>query len=95
MVTWQHKVGNTKQLIRKTKNGAKYILLHYNLVDNQPYQSSDVLYIFTPNKFYSYLLNVEPSNLLFLKTYRTRFDDIIIFFTDQNCRPLEIEEKVI
>ena len=64
-------------------------------MDNQPYQSSEVLYIFTPNKSYSYLLNVEPSNLLFLKTYRTGFDDIIIFFTDQNGRPLEIEDKVI
>ena len=47
----------------------------------------------TPNKCYVYLLNVESSNLMFLKTYNTNFDAIIITFTDQNCRPLEIEDK--
>ena len=47
----------------------------------------------TPNKSYVYLLNVESSNLMFLKTYNTNFDAIIITFTDQNCRPLEIEDK--
>ena len=47
-----------------------------------------------PNKSYAYLLNVEPSNLVFLKTYNTEFDEIIITFTDQNGRPLEIEDKV-
>ena len=40
------------------------------------------------------MLNVEPSNLMFLKTYNTEFDEIIITFTDQNGRPLEIEDKV-
>ena len=40
------------------------------------------------------MLNVEPSNLVFLKTYNTEFDEIIITFTDQNDRPLEIEDKV-
>ena len=47
-----------------------------------------------PNKSYAYLLNVEPSNLVFLKTYNTKFDEIIITFTDQNSRLLEIEDKV-
>ena len=55
---------------------------------------SEVLYTFTPNKSYTYLLNIEPNNLLFLKTYNTDFDKIIIKFTDQNCRSLEIEDKV-
>ena len=45
------------------------------------------------SKSYAYLLNVEPSNAVFLKTYITRFGDIIITFTDQNGRPLEIENK--
>ena len=46
-----------------------------------------------PNKSYGYLLNVEPHNLMFLKTYNTEFDKIISF-TDQNGRSLEIEDKV-
>ena len=45
-----------------------------------------------PNKSYAYFLNVEPSNLVFLKTYNTEFDEIILTFTVQNGRPLEIED---
>ena len=37
---------------------------------------------------------MEPSNLVFLKTYNTEFDEIIITFTDQNDRPLEMKDKV-
>ena len=40
------------------------------------------------------MLNVDPSNLVFLKIYYTGFDEIIITFTDQNNRLLEIEDKV-
>ena len=64
-----------------------------NLVDNKYQQKFEDLYTFTRNKSYAYLLNVKPSNLVFLKTYNTDFD-IIITFTDQNGRPLEIEDKV-
>ena len=51
-------------------------------VDNQYQQESEVSYTFTRNKSHDYLLNVEPSNLVFLKTYNTRFDDIVITFID-------------
>ena len=40
------------------------------------------------------MLNVEPSNLPFLKTYNTECDEIMITFTDQNGRLLEIKDKV-
>ena len=72
----------------------KVALVQCNLVDNQYQQKSEVLYIFTPNKFYVYLLNVEPSNLVFLKTYNREFDEIIITFMDQNGGPLELEDKI-
>ena len=91
-----------KKLTEKTKNRekvsslevVKVVLVHCNLVDNQYQQKSEVLHIFTPNKSYAYLLNSEPSNLVFLKTYNTQFDEIIITFTVQNGSPLEIEDKV-
>ena len=94
--------GSTKKVTDKTKNGEKVtslevvevVLVQCNLVDNQYQQKSEVLYTFTPNKSYADLLNVEPSNLVFLKTYNTEFDEIIITFTDQNGRPLETEYKV-
>ena len=45
-------------------------------------------------KSYPYLLNVEPSNLVFLKAFNTEFDHIIIKFMDQNGIQLEVEEKI-
>ena len=40
------------------------------------------------------MLNFEASNLDFLKTCNTEFDEIIIIFTDQNSWELKIEDKV-
>ena len=94
--------GSTEKIIYKTKNGEKVpsfevvqvVLVRCNLVDNQYQQKSEVLYTFTANKSYAYLLNAEPSNFVFLKTYNTEFDEIIIKFMDQIGRPLEKEDKV-
>ena len=66
--------GNTKKLIGKTKSGENFpslevvevVLVQRNLVDNQ-YQQKFEVYTFMPNKSYAYLLNVESSNLVFLK----------------------------
>ena len=70
------------------------ILVQCNLAENQYQQKSDVLYTFTPSRSYTYLLNVEPCNLMFLKTHNTEFDEIIVTCTDQNDRQLEVEDKV-
>ena len=72
----------------------KVVLVQCNLVDNQYQQKSEVLYSFTPNKSYAYLVNAEPSNLVFLKPYNTDFVDNIVTFVDQNGGLFEIEEKV-
>ena len=50
------------------------VLVQCTLVDNQYEQKSEVLYTFTPNNSYAYLLYVELNNLVFLKTYNTEFD---------------------
>ena len=92
-IIWQH-----KKIVDKTKNGEKVpslvvvevVLVQCKLIDNQYKQKSEVLYTFMPNKSHAYLLNVEPSNLVFLKTYNIEFDEIIITFTDENVRPSEI-----
>ena len=93
---------STKKVIEKKKMGKmcrvlkqfKQFQSNVISVDNQYQQKSEVLYTFTPNKFHAYLLNVEPGNLVFLKTYKTAFDEIIKTFTDQNGRPLERQDKV-
>ena len=95
--------GSTKKVIGKTKKGEKVptlevfevLLVPCNQYQcNQYQQKSKVLYTFTSNKSYAYLLNVEPSNLVFLKTYNTEFNKIIITFTDQNGRPLIKNKKI-
>ena len=72
--------GSTKKLIDITKNGEKepsLEVVEVILVQcNQ--QKSKVLYIFMPNRSYAYFVNVESSNIVFLKTYNTGFDEIII-----------------
>ena len=78
--------GSTKKLKDKTKNGehvpileaVEVVIVQCNLVEDQYQQKSEILYISTPNKSDAYLLNVEPSNLVFLKTHNTEFDEIII-----------------
>ena len=69
-------------------------LVQCSLVGNKYQQKSEVLFNSTPNKSHGYLLNAEPSNLVFLKSCNTEFDEIIITFTDKNGRPLEIKHKV-
>ena len=70
------------------------VLVKCNLIDNQYQQSPEILHNFWPNKSHAYLLNVEPNNLVFLKTYNTTFDEIIITCTGWNGAALEIEDKI-
>ena len=51
------------------------VLVQCNFADKQYQQKSEELHTFMPNRCYAYLLNVEPSNVVFLKTYNTEFDD--------------------
>ena len=82
--------GSTKTLIGKTKKrenvrgleAVELVLVQCNSVDNQYQQKYEESYISTPNKSYTYLLNIEPSNLAVLKTYNTQFDDIFVKFTN-------------
>ena len=88
--------GTIKKLIGKIKirkNVASLTVVEVVLFEYQ--QTSEFLYTFMPNKYYVCLLNVEPRNLVFLKTYNKDFDEIIITFKDKNGRPLEIGSKVI
>ena len=45
----------------------KGYLVQCNLVNNQYQKKSEVLYVFMPKKSYVYLLNFEPSSLVFLE----------------------------
>ena len=42
---------------------------------------------------FSSLLEISPRNNIFLKTFSSEFQEIIVWFTDQNDKPLEVEGK--
>ena len=95
-------LGSTENKITKDKNGenvphleiTEVILVHFNIVNNDYQQDSRVLYTFVPNKPYGSLLEISPTNHIFLKTFNSEYDEIILWFTDQNDQPLEIEDRI-
>ena len=95
-------LGSTENKITKDKNGenvphreiTEVALVHYDIVNNVYQQDSRVLYTFVPNKPFSSLLEISPTNHIFLKTFNSEYDEIIVWFTDQSSKPLEIEDKI-
>ena len=70
------------------------ILLHCNLVRNQYLQNSKLLYEFVPDKRFGQLISVKPPVSIQCKTSDTIFDYTEVWFTDQNNKSLQIEDKV-
>ena len=81
------------ELVRKLES-VDLVLVHCNLVNNNYQQSSKILFTFVPNKKYGQLITVSPETLIMLNTVNTEFSFIEIWFTDQDNRPLEIEDSV-
>ena len=52
------------------------------------------MYIFIPNKSFDQLLDISPKTFTFLKTFNSHFLHIEVRFTDQNSKPLEMEDKI-
>ena len=70
------------------------ILVHCDIVNNHYQQDSRVLYTFVPNKAFGSLLEISPTNHVFLKTFNSEYNGIKVRFTDQNSKPLEIEDRI-
>ena len=94
------KFGSTKSEITKKENGenvprleiTEVLLIYCNIVNNDYKKDSGVLYKFVRHKSFGQLLHIYKS-FIFLKTFNSEFSYIEGFFTDQNCKPLEIEDK--
>ena len=95
-------LGSTKNKITKDKNGenvphleiTEVVLVHCNIVNNDYQQDSRVLYTFVPNKPFGSLLEISPTNHILLETFNAEYDETIVWFTDQNSQPLEIEDRI-
>ena len=95
-------LGSTVSKINEDKNGenvphlevVELVLVHCNVVNNDYQQDSRILYTFVPNKAFGSLLEISPTNHVFLKTFNSQFQEIKIWFTDQTSTPLEVEDKI-
>ena len=95
-------LGSTESKITKDKNGenvphleiAELVLIHCNVVNINYQQNHRILYTFVPNKPFGSLLEISSSNHIFLKIFNSEFQEIKVSFTDQNSKPLEVEDKI-
>ena len=51
-------------------------------------------HLFRINRLVVSLLEISPTNHIFLKTFNTEFNYMEVWFTDQNSQPLEIEDRI-
>ena len=87
--------GSTENKITKDKNSenvphfeiTEVVLVHCNIVNDDYQQDSRVLYTFVPNKPFGSLLEICPTNHIFLKTFNSEYDEIIVWFADQYSKP--------
>ena len=94
-------LGSTENKITEDKNGenvphleiTEVVLVHCDIVNNDYQQDSRVLCTFLPNKLFGSLLEISPTNHIFLETFNAEYDEIKVWFMDQNSQPLEIEDK--
>ena len=69
------------------------VLIHCNVVDISYLKNSRILYTFAPNKLLGQLLDISPKHFVFLKIFDSEFSYIEVWFTDENPRLLEMEDK--
>ena len=95
-------LGSTKEDVDSGKNSenvpklesVEVVLVHCNLVNNNYQQLSKVLFTFVPAKQFRQLINISPHSLTMLNTTNTEFSSIEAGVTDQNSKPIEIEDNV-
>ena len=88
-------LGSTKNKITKDKNGenvpdleiTEVVLVHCKIVNNDYQQDSRILCTFVPNKSFGSLLEICPTNHIFLKLFNSEYYEIKLWFADQNSQP--------
>ena len=89
-------IESTKSKINKDENGenvshledVEIVLVLCNISNNDYQQGLKLLYALVPNKSYSL------KNFIFLRTFNSEFPYIEVWFTAQNSKMLEIEDKI-
>ena len=87
---------SSESKISKDKNGenllhleiTELVLVNCNLVNKDYQQGSRISYTFASNKTFGSILEISPTNHIFLKAFNSDFQEIILWFTDQTSNPL-------
>ena len=83
-----------RENVPKLESVEVVLLVHCNLVKNDYWHSSKVLFSIVPNKQFGQLINISPNTLTMMNTVNTEFSFIEVWFTDQISKALEIEDNV-
>ena len=75
---------STENKISKNKNGenvphlqmAEVVLVHCNIFNNDYQHDSSILYTFVPNKPFVSVVEISPTNHIFLKTLDSEFQTL-------------------
>ena len=95
-------LGSTKNKITEDKirenvlhlEITEVVLVHCNIVNNDNLQDSRILYTFIPDKPFGSLLKISTTKYILLKSFNSKYDEIKVWFTDQNSNPLEIQDRI-
>ena len=95
-------LGSTEFKITKDKHGENMchlettgvVLVHCNFANNDYQQHLRILFTFVTNRPFGSLLEISPRNNILLKTFNSEFQKIKVWFTDQNSKLLETENRI-
>ena len=95
-------LGGTESKISTDKNSehvphleaVELVIVYCNIINNNYQRDSRILYTFVPYEPFGSLLEISPPNHIVLKTFNSEFQESKVWFTDQNRRPLEVEDKI-
>ena len=87
----------TPEIAWKIKNGenvthleiTEVVLIYCNIFNNECQQDSRGLCKFVPNKPFGSLLEIWPTNIIFWKTFKSEFQEIDVWLTDQTVNHLK------
>ena len=95
-------LASTENKITKNKNSenvphlqiTEVVLVYCDIVNNDYQQDSRVLHTFAPNRPFGSLLEISATNHILLKTFNSEYDEVKVWFTDQNSQVLEIADRI-
>ena len=70
------------------------VLIHCNTVNKNYQQDSRLSYIFVPKILFDHLLDILGKSFILLKTFNSETLYIEVWFTYQNSKTLELEDKI-